>query len=444
MSHTVFLKHGVFLSAVILGLPALALDFPLTYERHSEEDGGFRPNGYAHIDVSKKPPPGNWTLPALVCKAPVYGVIALGDREHLLVLDQQKEDDSFYNRLYFDANANSDLTDEPAVEGTVEENGPFIEAHFQPLDVTLTVNGKSLPYSFSVNAERYDPGAVLRFVGRLMGAGLDEAYVRAQVNCSYTGEFESGGQRYRVWLNDRNCNGRFDEKPSIFGEWPPDAQIRDAGDTLYLARAALDESRTSQYLGDRLVLSDTLFDVGINIPEQRMTLTPSTGATLPVELTNSFDQLTLCTEDKQHGVMMYQPASTVPLPPGSYRLVNYQIRRNDDQGDRWRLRAVGNADAGVVSVAENEEAVITFGEPYVPLAEVLGGTLRKRFFGGAYANLEFKLEGAGKETVLDVERIAGNNTRIPLSSDRCSPKEATFKATKPDGEVVAQGVFEYG
>jgi len=40
-------------------------------------------------------------------------MVKLGDEERLLIMDSQKTEGDFYNRIFFDANANKGLTDDP-------------------------------------------------------------------------------------------------------------------------------------------------------------------------------------------------------------------------------------------------------------------------------------------------------------------------------------------
>jgi hypothetical protein len=59
----------------------------------------------------------------------------------------------------------------------------------------------------------------------------------------------------------------------------------------------------------------------------------------------------------------------------------------------------------------------------------------------------FIVEGAGKERLADLSRVSGDRTRIELSTSNRflnRPKEPTYKIVQPDGQIVAQGSFEYG
>ena len=50
---------------------------------------------------------------------PIFAYFTFGDTEQLLVFDVRSYEDSVYNRIYFDANRNDDLTDDPPIDGTM-------------------------------------------------------------------------------------------------------------------------------------------------------------------------------------------------------------------------------------------------------------------------------------------------------------------------------------
>ncbi len=139
--------------------------------------------------------------------------------------------------------------------------------------------------------------------------------------------------------------------------------------------------------------------------------------------------------------MAYQPDKKIKVPAGKYRLFNYQILKKDKQGDLWRLNATATTESPWVTVAGKGKSVVEFGEPYVPVIEVRVRENTTR------ASIGFDVEGKAKEFVTDLSHIDGDRTQIPLSEEENlghRPKEPTYKIVKTDGEVVAQGSFEYG
>jgi hypothetical protein len=223
-------------------------------------------------------------------------------------------------------------------------------------------------------------------------------------------------------------------------------ELRPAGDHLYLAQAGQQFRREGRFvLGDRLLLDGNLHEVAISTAEGKMTVTPSEAPCLPVKMAMDTDLMTLCTRDGAHGLMMYRPGKTPKVPEGSYRILDYVAFRNDSKGSRWLLYARGSAEAPLVDI-QGEGAELTFGEPFVPWVEVPKWSRDNYLNGGMNeVQLALNIEGAAKEFVGNLTRVSGSASEIPLSSRRdYLPKEPLYKVAKPDGEVVAQGNFEYG
>jgi hypothetical protein len=125
------------LVAIFLGFSfvtaAFAIDVPLKYQKHPAESEDFYPYGSNGFKVTLKKPSGDWTFPAFVSGKALYTLVKIGDAERLCVLDKQKEDAEFYNRIYFDSNGNNDLTDDAVLDGTIRfgSNNQYCYVDFQ-------------------------------------------------------------------------------------------------------------------------------------------------------------------------------------------------------------------------------------------------------------------------------------------------------------------------
>jgi hypothetical protein len=264
------------------------------------------------------------------------------------------------------------------------------------------------------------------------------------LNCSYTGEFKIGNQKYSVFLGDSDCSGRFNDRFSVYKfEKPPPGrmQIFGRGDVLFITTGDKIGVYDRLTLGDMLLVKDKLFKVSISTAEGKMTLTPVTGNLVSLQLPADTERLSLYTEDEKHCLMAFQPSKKIKIPAGKYRLYNYQILKKDKQGDLWRLNATATSETSFVTVEGKGKSVVEFGEPYMPLVEV---TVRENT---SRASIGFDIEGRGKEFVTDLSHISGEQTKISLSEEENlghRPKEPTYKVVKTDGEVVTQGSFEYG
>ena len=60
--------------------------------------------------------------PKYVSEKPLRGVTKLGSKEYAFVLDQKSEKSKGYDRLYFDRNANGDLTDDKPIDADLSKN----------------------------------------------------------------------------------------------------------------------------------------------------------------------------------------------------------------------------------------------------------------------------------------------------------------------------------
>ncbi len=434
-------NHRLAIVLVVLSIitpPALALDVTLTYTRHPDVQETAHPRGSVVLPDGHEIPPGDWTLPTLVSEKPIYQLQTLGDRQHLLVLDRQKAEDPSYNRLYFDANANHDLTDDTIVDGAVESRGASMECRFPPTDITVEIDGISYPYCVSLRTYRHKPGLLLKLLGALAGEGMDFFYGRVALECSYTGNFILGGQRYGVWLSDRNFNGRFDDPFTVQGEGKRERDF--TGDGLYVRREGVQGRFESFVLGNRLYLNGTLYDVDVDITDGKMTLAPISEGLVRMKTAMAFEELQLFSADRKRTIMLHEPGESISLPPDEYRLLFYRAYRHDEQGDRWTVYGEGAVPgAASILVKSGEDGVLPYGEPFVPTMPIKGRTLW-----GNGVEFGFLLEGSGGEEG-HVQHIVGAKTKLPLSTrERNRPKEPSYKITKADGEIVAQGTFKYG
>ncbi len=440
-------KFAFRLMAVFLGFclttAAFAIDIPLKYQKHPDKTEDYYPSGAAALKKTLEPPSGEWKLPRLVSEHPLYALVKIGDKERLCVFDRQKANDSFYNRFYFDSNHNRDLTDDPFVDGLIEfrNDNRFCIVNFPAVDTRIEVDGKSLPFSFRPTAQAY-------MLEQLAKQGYTEETIDRTINlflrsnCSYTGEFQLKGQKYRVVLGDSNCSGRFDEKFARMEiKFEGRIRIYAQGDSFILTTSDKIDYYDSQVCSDLLQLNDQLYEVRINTSEGKMNLIPVTKDLVPLQLAMKPERIQLYTEEGKNCLMMFQPSEKIMVPAGKYRLYDYQVFKKDDQGDLWRLRAAATTESPYVTVDGSSDSLVEFGEPFVPIVDVVtrGGASR--------AYLSFNVEGKGREFLTDLSHIAGTLTAIPLSEEEDlghRPKEPTYKIVKADGEVVTQGSFEYG
>lgn len=450
-------KLGIILSGFCFTAALFAIEVPLKYEKYPDEPKTFLPSGSVQLNIRPRgiPLPGDpWTLPHLNTENPAYAFAKIGDKERLLVLDVQKKGDSSYNRLYFDANGNHNLRDDPVFDAlpTSKTDVGYLNVRFPAIDATIEVDSKSLPYSFrpvifgymmQMAQVRPDNQNINRYMN-----------IRLMVNCAYSAEFQIDGQKYRLILGDKNCNGRFDDRLTFLPSDKITGRVRTnvfaRGDSFYITSGENIDSYNEQVCGDWLLVNDKLFEVSIDAAKGLLSLTPVNENLASLKLTMKTERMSLCTEDGKHCLIMYKPAKEIKIPQGRYKLLSYEVFRKDEQGDLWRLCAAATKESPLVTVGESQ-SVFEFGEPYVPMVDI-HKTWRADSPGskkGLYQQvfLMFNVEGKAKELLTDLSHISGTKTHILLSEKKNlghRPKEPTYKVMKADGKVVQSGFFEYG
>lgn len=443
--------YGLLFSIMVYIVPpALALEVPLTYVQYTDDWEGFRAYGGAPVEVSGKAPAGEWKLPELKGKLPLYALLQLGARQHLLILDRANENDSFYTRLFLDANANRDLTDDtPVVTGNPGEvYGNQGGAMFGPLDMKVVYKDQpesaACParMSFHVNTWSYNE---LMALSPDSGEFRNLVHVYLSVECAYQGTLTSeSGAKYSIALGDSNGNGTFGDMIPT-GNEPANRQV--SPDVFFITSGELREYGDSLMMGRQLLLEGKLYDVNVDIPQKRLTLTPTSKSLVPLALPAETEHLLLRAVEPAdaQSIMMFRPGKQAQIPEGKYCAYGYQLIKKDSKGDTWRLRAMPMGNPGAASITAGGGS-IEFGEPYTPVISVDPNSLAAMKRGETTGvQLVFQLEGQAKERVADLRHTAGTKTDIALSQkspDR--PQEPAYRVVTDDGEVVAQGSFEWG
>ena len=129
------------------------IEIPIFYDRYPSNSASFRPGGYSNFRWKPPRPAGDWNLPVLEGVQPLFAMVPLGDSNILAILDRHPADARFYNRMYFDRNANRDLTDDPPIDGDLQTPGRrYFFCMFPPIDLEIEVGGHRMPYSLSIEA----------------------------------------------------------------------------------------------------------------------------------------------------------------------------------------------------------------------------------------------------------------------------------------------------
>ncbi len=432
-------------SCFIVTATTAAIEIPLKYGRCPAPDReGYHPHDSRLLDKALQAPAGEWKLPKLNSKMSIYSETDMAGKKRLFLFDCKESGYGFYDRVYFDANGNRDLTDDPIIEAdnsNFDLNSANGMVRFPKVDSTLTAGGKEFPYSFYI---------YVRYTGRTSTGELTKKDIQDDgfsiglgTNCWYEGEFDLDGQHFQLVLADSNANGKFDDVPTIP---KPCTMNRPDGDRLFLTSEEKLSYNEYTFFGNLLQIKEKLYSVSHNPSENKLILKPAKReGFVPVELSMEVERLSIYTDDGSQGIMMCKPSGKLEVPPGNYRVAYYQAVRKDEEGDVWSTCAAGTKDSPLVNIGKNG-GDLKFGEPYVAYASIPEEAYRNfNENENSEVPIEFRLEGSAGELVEDLRRISGENTKIPLSESRnYRSKEPSYKIVKSSGELVAEGTFRYG
>lgn len=420
---------------------AQALEVGLTYKRHSEENPIFLPHSRGQVQKTTECPEGDWKLPKLASKQPVYGIVEIGASRRLLVLDRSTTDQQFYDKVYLDSDGDRNLIEEKAVIGKVTVyDDSFMDYRmtaFPAIDCEVLVDGKQMPYSLAPSVS-FHGDYTEKLTEDQFNQQLSVGY---SVNCTYTGEFDLDGKTYRVCLSDNNGNGRFTEPFGLHepGESEP---YYSHGDQFYLTARENFDYLDGVSFPNRISVGGQVFDMSADIARKKLKLTPVKVQLAPLKLSMSVTRMTLFKADDKTGLFIHAPEREVQIPVGEYRLLDYIALKKDAEGDVWRVSARGTPVTSKISLSPEAGAKFAFGEPFSP--HVRPGEWRTDGEGDGL-RLSFVVTGQANEQVSDLLRIEGDKSRIPRSERvKARPKEAAYKITDAADRVVSSGKFEYG
>lgn len=434
-----------------------AADIKLKYFRYPDKREGFQPYGYCstrgQFDCPLKK--SKVKLPELKCKKPIYYLLKIGDKEMLVILDFKNTNDDFYNRIYFDANANKDLTDDPVFDGKIKirklsSDRKYCTVAFDPTDLKIEVKKKELPYSFIISLSCYEYNNFN--ISELTKKNLSRMVsFRCRLNCCYKGKFKINGKIVNIVVADYNGNGYINDVISqreMSSSYSPQKyrKVYAEGDDFYLTTDKNISYDDALKLGQYIFLNNKLYKVDIDVPNCKMSLTQVKDGLSSVSLSMEVKTMMLYNKNQSKSIMVYNSGKTINIPVDRYKIYNYKVLRKDAQGDLWQLAAGATGDTPYVKISGTGKNELKFSEPYTPIAHA-GSYSKMMVEKGKPAQLSLVIEGINKEVVSGLERIQGKRTKIKLSKERGSenlPKEPSFKAITKKGEIVKEASFKYG
>lgn len=420
--------------------------YRMTYPQHHLYNQSQNANGEnpSFSKITKKEPD------SYQCKHPFRGVFKFGDFDYPFVLDGKNLDSSGYDTLYFDANRNGDLTDDPKIQANdLPQNIRFgnHSAHreFPRQTIKVTAGEKSYDYSFFVQV----------YSNTEMNMGPNTSlYAYASINSAAyrEGEVSLNGKTHHLVLLDFNSNGRFDDQPEVntaisksVGRYytqptdmllvNPDLNNRDSFGYNLTGR------KERQPVSKLLNIDGTFYQMQVSANGETLSLTPSKVGMGKVKNPNKKYSAVVFGDQ---GFLKIDGSGSEPvsLPEGKWKLLEYMIdltdpndkvarvpNRPQSQKPYTLVSAYGSPKGPEVTVKKNETVVFPFGPPYHPQVDLmkLGGQTNSN-----EVRLEMKLLGSTGELCSSLQ-VKGSQ-----------PPGPTFVIASPEGEIVERGKFEYG
>jgi hypothetical protein len=423
-------------------------EIKLEYVQGAEKGEAHLPTGSRGVLLSLEKPAGLGTVPAARSKQPVYGSVDLADGQRFIMLDKAKPEDELFTLVYFDANKNGDLTDDPSQSGAAvmsERRGRRSGYVRFPAEKTTILAGENaLPFHYRISVTGLTINEI--DVNALTAADLSENISCSfDVACYYAGELTLDGHTYIVALADRNANGRFGDRNRGRSTESGNslAWSNSFGDALYITESSEATEYDAMVLGDYIVLRDRIFGVTVDEAGQRLVLDPVTADLSALELGDDSRLVMLQRRADGATVSLFSPGRKVMVPQGAYRLIRYQLQKRDAEGDLWQLTAVSAGRVEYVATGTAGSRV-RFGQPFRTIVTISPSAI-KLWQDGEGLKLSLLVAGSGDDRLVDVARLSGTKSKIEMSElEPEHPKEPAYHVLQPDGEIVAQGDFEYG
>lgn len=379
-----------------------------------------------------------------------------------------------YNRLYFDANHNGDLTDDKVIEAeqTPSQGLPvnYRQFQFPRVDTTIDADGTPVDYAF--------------FLKGYVNVSRDYCYAGVQINSAAyrEGDIQLDGKTRHVVLIDFNSNGRFDDEIKISERilrpgGRPNPVYPQQGDMLlidpkqistgYVSPYEATSNTYQHYVSKMVDIDGRYYDMKISPAGDKLTLTPASVSLGNVTNPNGRFSAVIY-GDNGFLKITGEKDKPITVPVGQWKLLSYTIdltnapepnkpeEKKEEAKKPSGLLALGKTletllggsalraptgsrytfvtaqatnDYKPVKVVEGETVELPFGPPYKPVVTV---EYMQNLNNEKQAQLGMSLTGSAGEICSNM--MAGGGR----------PTKPEFTIKDPKGEIVEKGSFEYG
>ena len=433
--------------AILSAVAAPALEAPLQYVDYCDSPrlGGYRPSHYVSHSFSYENPQSDFVMPEDLGKGglkPVYTTLSLGSGRFLVAIDGGTEGGDFYDRLYFDADADGNLREEKPIEAKTRQRGDKRRyATFEAIEARLPCDGKTLPYRFEFQVRTYDLSQ--------MRTALDQEALRRAVRsysitkCHLQATFQIDGKNYVLMLSDGDGNGLFAEcgKVTTYSR-STGKRFYASGDRLYLTADRTIQSHDGLPCANTVAIGDKAYRIECPPARDKVILTPvankaSMGALTFEGLSRASANVALYDPDAKRIVSAFAADAPLSLPTGHYQILQYARLATKD-GAQWVLSAYGSPDGSACDVAAGKKGALKAGTPYAPMASA-------RTYGSRnnpQVDLSMVVRGAGGEEMRSLRLLSGKPAGIAMDGSRV--RAPGYVVKDANGKTVAEGKMEYG
>jgi hypothetical protein len=245
-----------------------------------------------------------------------------------MALDKSDPQDE-YDRLYFDANANGDLTDDPVYQTYRRERGV---SFLGPVKAVFPGPDGPITYHLSVELQTL-AGHSYCFLGPA---------------CWYEGQITVGGVQRQCVLRDRNINGAFNDKSLGLSD-----SIR-IGEQTGLNDGAV---------GNYVEVDSQLYK--LEVARDGAWVRLAEAGEVSYGTVRLAGDISTFIANGENGSFLRQPEKGLfKLPVGEYRVDSWTVAHEDDAGAKWETSGVMPPNRTFTfTVARDDEAKLSLGEP---------------------------------------------------------------------------------
>jgi hypothetical protein len=297
-----------------------------------------------------------------------------------------------YDLLYIDSNRNGHLDDETVVKANRTDQ---YSAYFGPVKVIFEIEDGPVTYHLNL---------------RFYGYQNRDKRLYASSGGWYEGDITVDGVKKHCVLFDFNANGTFNDKSLNANEC----------DRIRIDKEGVEGIR---FVGNYIQIDGVLYQPEIARDGAYIKLTKADDVlTGDVRVPEGITQFSA---GGVNGQFILKPEKGVAsLPVGQYRVNEWMLEQNDEQGTPWRLKGVNLSGNGqLFDVASDKAAELSIGEPVV-------STLNASSRQGTYS---FRYNMAGRD-----------GERIELTRNNARPRAPKLHIKSKDGTYDRTYSFQYG